>query len=247
MNNKVYINQTKAIRVVEHDTGSYNTLEVGFDGFEVDKTAIQNWLSNNGYTSAYLHTIYDSDDTVLCEETTAANRFELRDLGTINASVFLNVANAYKYPFNTPYSWKDDLYIAFVYKPGAGNRGTFLQLNQTSNFDALIRILDSIRFRPTNGNRRSLSQPPSNLINLIEMEWDSANKEFRGYINGNQLGEYIGSDSVTNYTASVDIEALSWRPSNGLLYEIAFSNSLENKEKVRAYIENEYNINIHRH
>jgi PKD repeat protein len=73
--NKVRSNQTIAFTVVEHDTGSYNTLDVGYDSNdEVDSQLVSNWLSNNGYTDAYVLNFRGDGDAIIAEETTAANR-----------------------------------------------------------------------------------------------------------------------------------------------------------------------------
>jgi len=73
--NRLRSNQTIAFTVVEHDTGSYNTFDVGYDSNDkVDSQSVSNWLSNNGYMDAYVLNFRGDGDAIIAEETTAANR-----------------------------------------------------------------------------------------------------------------------------------------------------------------------------
>ena len=73
--NRLRSNQTIAFTVVEHDTGNYNTFDVGYDSNDkVDSQSVSNWLSNNDYTYPYVLNFRGDGDIIIAEETTAANR-----------------------------------------------------------------------------------------------------------------------------------------------------------------------------
>jgi hypothetical protein len=241
MQNKVRSNQTVAFEVVEHDTGDYNTLEVGYDSNDkVDAQSVSDWLSNNSYTNAYILNFRKENDQILASETTAANRltYNPNQLSIDSATSGNNFS--LKYELSNYLTIYNSLIFAYVFerKPSASNPGVKTII---TNKGTLFIQIENIIEATDNLGEGAASTVDGNNINYAMFYYER-------FVNPNggefycEVNNVKGASDSTPSTFSGDIEHI-FDNHRGLSYQyeiIAVTNTSD-YEKIQAYIRHNYN------